>query len=188
MYLGGDNSKDTAEPLIKPVKNETEEKEEKAEDDSTLYNKIVIILRLAMPAIITSCVTRGQDIVNLIFLGHYKGRREELQQGHNDGSAFLAGIGLGNLCEAFLGLTLIVGMNGALDTLVSQAAGAGNLELCGVYLNRGRFIMTLMFIPLSVLTFNVESILLYFDQNALAAKYAQQYVIAYLPGLYFQCL
>ena len=122
---------------------------------------------------------RGQDICNLVFLGHYKGRQDELTQGNNDGSAFLAGIGLGNLCSEFMGLHLIVGMNSALDTLISQAAGAGNLELCGVYLNRGRFIMTMMFIPLSFLIFKVESILLYFNQDPLAAKYAQQYVVAY---------
>ena len=108
----------------------------------------------------------------MIMLGHYKGQRDELEQGHNDGSAFIAGIGLGHLCEQLMGLTLILGMNSALDTLISQAAGAGNMELCGVYLNRGRFVMSCMFFPLSLLSFNVESILLYFDQSPLASKYA----------------
>ena len=120
MYIGGEKSNQSSEPLISAKKEEKEERQsDLSGDDSTLYGKIVVILRLALPAIITSCVTRGQDIFNLVFLGHYKGRREELEQGNNDGSAFLAGIGLGNLCQQFLGLTLIIGMNSALDTLIS---------------------------------------------------------------------
>ena len=149
---------------------------------------MIIILRLALPAIITACVTRGQDIFNLVFLGHYKGHSEELAEGGDDRSVFLAGIGLGSLVAEVLGIEIIFGMSAALDTLISQAAGTGHLELCGVYLNRGRFIMTVMFIPMSILIFNVEPILIALDQDALAAKYAQQYLIAYLPGLYFQCL
>ena len=77
----------------------TEELDVSQENDATFLSKVTIILHLALPAIITSCVTRGQDVINLIFLGHYKGRRDELNQGKNDGSAFLAGIGLGNICE-----------------------------------------------------------------------------------------
>lgn len=125
-------------------------------------------------------------MINVIFLGHYKGHTDEL--GDNDGSAFIAGIGLGNRCIQFMGLTLILGMNAALDTLVSQAAGAGNMELCGVYLNRGRFVMSVMFIPMMILSFNMESILIHLGQDPLASMYSQQYVLAYLPGLYFQCL
>ena len=41
-----------------------------------------------------------------------------------------------------------MGMNGALDTLVSQAYGAEQHVLCGVYLNRARLINTFIFIPL----------------------------------------
>ena len=57
-----------------------------------------------------------------------------------------------------LGMTALFGINSSLDTLVSQAAGAKDLQMCGVYLNRGRFasyriVMTVLFIPIAVLSF-----------------------------------
>jgi MATE family multidrug resistance protein len=46
---------------------------------------------------------------------------------------------------------MFFGLNGALETLVSQAYGAKDLRLCGIYLNRGRFINTLVFLfPISL--------------------------------------
>jgi len=50
-----------------------------------------------------------------------------------------------------------------MDTLISQAAGAGNLELCGVYLNRGRYVMTIFFIPLCTISIFIEGILIAFN-------------------------
>lgn len=55
-----------------------------------------------------------------MFLGHYQGKIEELKsEGHNDGSAFISGIGLGNMSNKLICLILIWGLNGALDTLIS---------------------------------------------------------------------
>lgn len=51
------------------------------------------------------------------------------------------------------------GLNGALETLVSQAYGARELSLCGVYLNRSRLIITIFFLPLILLLINTSSIL-----------------------------
>ena len=64
-----------------------------------------------------------QAIMNLSFIGHL-----------ND-PAKLSGVGLGNMTNNLCALSIIMGFNSALDTLVSQAAGAGNIELSGVYLN-----------------------------------------------------
>lgn len=68
-------------------------------------------------------------------------------------NAMIAGVGMGAVCINFLGWTVLLGLNSALDTLVSQSAGSANLELCGVYLNRGRFVMTLFFVPLAFFIF-----------------------------------
>lgn len=46
-----------------------------------------------------------------------------------------------------VGLSIAIGLNGALETLISQAYGVKNLRLCGVYLNRGRFVMLAFFVP-----------------------------------------
>ena len=91
---------------------------------------------------------RTQDNVNLMFLGHLSDEK------------LVAGAGLGNACGCFMGIVAIFGMNMAMSTLVSQAAGVNNLKLCGRYLNRGRFILLILFIPYTILTFYIEEILL----------------------------
>jgi len=62
-----------------------------------------------------------------------------------------------------MGLTIIEGVNSALDTFISQAYGANNYQLCGVYLNRGRFVMTLLFLPIIFISLNIQEILEFFS-------------------------
>ena len=52
--------------------------------------------------------------------------------GHLGDPAMIAGIGLGTMAMNLTGFSVICGFNSALDTLVSQAAGAGELRLCGL--------------------------------------------------------
>ena len=66
----------------------------------------------------------------------------------NDASK-LAGLGLGTCMLECFTLYIIMGMNGALETLVAHAYGANQVTLCGVYLNRARVINTVLFIPLT---------------------------------------
>lgn len=58
-------------------------------------------------------------------------------------------------------LFVIIGMNGAMETLVSQAYGAGQFTLCGIYLNRARLINTVMFVPLVLLLLFTKQFLLH---------------------------
>ena len=124
------------------------------------------------PTVFSQLVGMAQEVTNLIFIG-------QLNE-----PAMLAGVGLGNVIMNVLGLSVIFGMNGALETLVSQAYGRGNLQLCGVYLRRGRLIMTLFFIPIAVILSQVNLILQLIGQDKMVAMYAQQYTLAFLPGMY----
>lgn len=71
------------------------------------------------------------------------------------------------------GLAIAIGLNGALETLVSQSYGANNLKLCGVYLNRGRYVLCLCFIPVTLVLSQAENILVAIGQNPDVAKHAQ---------------
>ena len=71
--------------------------------------------------------------------------------GHLNDAAKMAGVGMGNMIINMLGLSLICGMNGAMETLVSQSYGSNNLQLCGIYLNRGRFVMVALFVPVLII-------------------------------------
>ena len=71
--------------------------------------------------------------------------------GRLDDSAKLAAVGLGTTLINVVCFDPLLGLNGALETLVAQAFGAKQLRLCGQYLNRGRLINTIVFIPLAIL-------------------------------------
>ena len=71
-----------------------------------------------------------------------------------------------------LGLSFFIGLNGALETLCSQACGNGELRLCGIYLNRGRFVICMSTIPIVCALSQSELILVSIGQDADTAKYA----------------
>jgi len=105
------------------------------------------VIRLTIPSSLSAVIGMFCALMNLAFIGYL-----------ND-PAMMAGVGLGNMTNNLCALSIILGFNSALDTLISQAAGAGNIELSGVYLNQGRFIMTCLFIPIAGLLMNTKTIL-----------------------------
>ena len=70
---------------------------------------------------------------------------------------------MGNMLINVLAFATMQGMNGALETLISQAYGAsknkeqteqyrrGMRHTCGIYYNRGRFVVTCIMIPLIII-------------------------------------
>ena len=68
-----------------------------------------------------------------------------------DEPALLAGVGMGNMLINVLAFALIQGLNGALETLVSAAYGSSDYVLCGDLLNRGKFVVTCLMIPIGLI-------------------------------------
>jgi Na+-driven multidrug efflux pump len=97
---------------------------------------VKVILRVSIPAIVSMFFVMMTEIINTIFIGNLNDQYQ------------LAGVGMGNMTLNILGLSVILGMNSALETVVSQSYGNGNLYMCGVYLNRARLIITICFIPI----------------------------------------
>ena len=118
------------------------------------------IVKLIIPASLGMMVGMMTEMINLIVVGHLKN------------AAMVAGVGMGNATLNLTGQSIILGFNSALDTLISNAAGSKNLELCGVYLNRGRFLMTILFIPISAILFNTKSILVAIGQDEEVAGFS----------------
>ncbi len=79
----------------------------------------------------------------------------------------LAGAGMGNIIISMMCISVFQGMNGALETQISQAigaatgSGANTKKLSSVYLNRGRIIIFLTFIPICVVLLNIDKIMIY---------------------------
>ena len=84
----------------------------------------------------------------------------------------VAGVGMGNVTMNFMGISIVTGLSNALDTFISQAYGAKNFELCGIYLNRARFVMVIAFIPIIFVSMQIENVLVYLGQSSEVARYA----------------
>ena len=98
-----------------------------------------MFIKLALPAIFTNVMGFVTYLTNSVFAGRM-----------NDPTK-LAAVGLSGTVCGLMVLSVILGINFAQDTLTSQAYGARNLHLCGLYLNRGFFILTVVFIPFALI-------------------------------------
>ena len=97
------------------------------------------IIKSAVPASVGSVFFLLLETINLVFIGHL-----------ND-PVKLAAVGMGNIIINMCAVGPYVGINSSLETLVSQAYGANNMRLCGVYLQRGRVMNLVMYIPIFML-------------------------------------
>lgn len=95
----------------------------------------------------------------------------------------LAGIGLGNMMIIIVPYSVMIGINTALETFVSRAAGRNNLKDCGLYLHRSLLIITVIFIPVSLLLWKTEWILTSVGIDEASAHVAGVYCITMLPGV-----
>lgn len=109
--------------------------------------------------------------INLVFMGFL-----------NDTIAQDA-IGLSQLFVNFLGVGVFFGMNGALETLASQALGKHDYKMCGFYLQQGRIINIILFVPILALLIISPHILILLGQHKEVAEKSGQFLIAYSPGI-----
>ena len=132
-----------------------------------------LFTRLVIPAIFTNVMAFVSVVINAVFAGRT-----------NDPSK-LAAVGLANVCHSVMILSLLIGLNAAQETLTSQAFGNGNLRLCGVYLNRGRLILVVFFIPLALVpAIFAEDILLSIGQDAEVSRLTNIQIWAGLPAIF----
>lgn len=71
----------------------------------------------------------------------------------------------------------------SISRLASQAFGAGDLKQVGVVLQKGLIILNLSALPMWVMWWNCERILLAVGQEAHTSKLAGDFVFYYMPGL-----
>ena len=87
-----------------------------------------IFLKLAVPAVLTTVLFCLCNVILVIFAGML------------DDPIYVAVVGLTWTSVHTLAYSVIIGLNSAQETLTSQAYGSGNVQLCGLYLNRGMVI------------------------------------------------
>lgn len=116
----------------------------------------------ALPSSGANMIGCATGVINLYYLAH----------GKDADSTIIAGFGLGCLLLDVAFVSFGFGLNGALETFVSQSFGQGNHHLCSVYLHRSRVVVTLCFVVTFFLLQYSEAVLLYLDQDRIATKNA----------------
>jgi len=130
-------------------------------------------INLAIPCVAQNVMRTFIAVANLYFIGHL------------GNTSMTAGFGLAVSCTGILGWSILAAVNCAQETLTSQAFGAGQLRLCGVYLNRGRIVLIAVTIPLAIIFWFSESIFLMLKQDPEVARYAGKYVHVQMISLFF---
>lgn len=131
-----------------PEVEQEDEFQKEEEPEETELQMAGNILKLALPCTVGLIVEILQQNINLIFVGRL------------NKPSVVAGVGIGNMVANIFSWSIMCGLNVALETLVSQAYGAKDLKLCGVYLNRARIVCIATFIPSTLIVMNTERLLL----------------------------
>ena len=106
--------------------------------------------------------------------------------GHLGDDKYQAALGIGNSVTFMLVMTVMTGMSRALDVLHTASYGNGDLRLCGIYLNRGRLILTLTYIPISTAIWIFrDEIIGIFSKDPLVKQYCKEYLNGTLPAMWF---
>ena len=143
-------------------------------DPPKISAMMACFFKIALPAIVANS------------LGFIMVTANSICAGRLDDPSILAAVGLGNVCCLICFVTMFMGLNGAQETLTTQAFGYGNLHLCSIYLNRGFFINLVFYIPLALgPAFFSESLFLLLGQDPQVSKLAQTYIRYCMPGLFF---
>ena len=136
-----------------------------------MLQKLAVISKIALPSIFCLLISYSQQLINLYFAGHL----------HNERA--LASIGLANSILSCFILSFFKSIDASLETLVSQAFGSGNHDLCAVYLNRGLLCIIVSFIPIVGFVMVCEPLLVFIGQDPVISKITQKYLMWYLPAI-----
>jgi len=128
--------------------NEDSFKPDKQEETSK--TRLLNIMKIYIPYVLGALIRMIMESMNLIFINYKPNPETEVS----------AAVGLGNATVNLCGLSIVLGLNSALDTLISQAVGSGNTKLSALYRTRGMFVMTCAAVPIIIFLANSEKALI----------------------------
>ncbi|CAO3613854.1 unnamed protein product [Cunninghamella blakesleeana] len=147
--------------------------------DTTYGKELKWLILNSLPIILTYILETSFPLTNIYFLGHL-------------GSIELGASALGSMLANISLFAIVSGSISSLDTLMTQAAGSGNKTLLGIHLKRSILILSLLFIPISIVWLNITPLLLILKQEQQIAEYVGLYLryilIGVLPFTYFEVL
>jgi len=167
-----DGDEETAEPSVYtpsssfssiPIEEDDKEKEEtitkndemEVDENSSTFDRVMVILKLAIPCILSFFLSISGNFIQLSFAGHLNYGGGDLEK---NSSTVFAAVSLSNMFANVSALSLIIGMTGALETLASQYNGAGKYYEVGITLQRSILLLICMTIPIYIMWCNARKI------------------------------
>jgi len=127
---------------------------------------------ISFPMVLSSISGYIMSLSSLVILGMFAGPHD------------LAGASLGTTFSNVCGCSMLVGLSEAIDTLCSQAFGAGRFRTMGWILQRGLLLLMLASTAAAILFWHSANLLLFFGQDPALAHHAGIYVRYQIPGIY----
>ncbi|KAJ1982581.1 ethionine resistance protein [Dimargaris xerosporica] len=139
-----------------------------------------ILAKLTYPAVAAYLLQYSINVASVFSLGHL-------------GPDELAASALASMFASVSGWAVGVGLISALDTLCSQSyTGARDVHAVGVYLQRGMVAIAACHLPILLLWWYSEALLLALNQDPAIARLAGTYLrclmTGCLPNLWFECI
>ncbi|XP_049932007.1 protein DETOXIFICATION 12-like isoform X1 [Nymphaea colorata] len=126
---------------------------------------------MALPLALVTMVQFLLQAVSLMMVGHL-------------GSLYLSSASISSSLCNVTGYIVLLGMASALETLCGQAYGAEQYQKVGVYTQKAIVTLLLVCIPITLLWFYMEKLLILIGQDHVIAHEAGKYAVFLIPGLF----
>ncbi|KAH7674581.1 Multi antimicrobial extrusion protein [Dioscorea alata] len=126
---------------------------------------------LSVPIIVSGVLEKLIQIISLSFVGHL-------------GELPLSAASMATTISGITGISILMGMGNALDTLCGQAYGAKEYHLLGLYLQKAMLVITIVCMPLAFVWAFAGEILHAIGQNKEISMAAQLYARCMIPVLF----
>ena len=151
-----------------------------SEESFAKHAEFKILMTIALPLALTLLVAFGQGVVDLAFVGHVVG---------------IDALTAASLATLWMNVTSVFiprGLNAAMSALCSQASGAKNMPLVGVWLVNGLFLQTLALVPVMGAWWCTDSVLEAAGIRPLiaemAATFARWSMLYLYPSIIYQAV
>ncbi|CAJ1936691.1 unnamed protein product [Sphenostylis stenocarpa] len=144
-----------------------------------IFEEVKKQLWLAGPLIFVGLLNFCIQIISVMFVGHL-------------GELPLSGASMATSFATVTGISLLLGMACALDTLCGQSYGAKQHRMLGVHTQRAMLVLMIVSVPVAIIWANTRSILIFLGQDPEISEEAGKYAQLLIPSLFafglIQCL
>ncbi|KAI0825956.1 MATE efflux family protein [Irpex lacteus] len=160
-------------PLVPRIEEEVDEEDvspSSAARPNILWEEIRILSKYTLPVFGTHVLEYSLVIASVVSLGHLS-------------TTALAASTLGSMTASVSGYSIIQGFGSTLDTMLPSAWTSSQPNLVGLWSQRMAVVMAACLVPISMIWFNAESILLALKQDPEVAHLAAVYLKWAVLGL-----